>query len=158
MSKIMRNGNKYGGTASSMAKDIVYEKEDGTPSNVQGEIDELNKNLQWYIDNGFLLNPNDICNISIYNNRCQIVKNGCYVKNGICNIDLTIIVNIDADTSLNTANAFTLFLNLPQRRDSGMLTLKSDDGTFGVEDSRLFVSKCTNLTMYQITGWYYISN
>lgn len=44
MSKIMRNGKKYGGTASSMAKDIIY---DGTESginaiNVQGAIDEVN--------------------------------------------------------------------------------------------------------------------
>lgn len=49
MSKIMRNGNKYGGTASSMAKDIVYEKEDGTPSNVQEVIDEQNKKFEGFI-------------------------------------------------------------------------------------------------------------
>ena len=56
MSKIMRNGKKYGGTASSMAKDIIY---DGTESGLestdaQGAIDELqeqvselNSKLDW---------------------------------------------------------------------------------------------------------------
>ena len=125
---------------------------------VKNQFNEQNKNLQWYIDNGFLLNPNDICQISVHNNRCQIVRNGCYVKNGICYIDLLIITNISGDTPLNSEQAYTLILGLPQRRDSGMLTLKSSDGTFGIQDSRIFVSKCSNNSVYQINGWYYISN
>lgn len=113
--------------------------------------------MQWYIDNGFLPNLNDICDISVYDNRCQIVKNGCYVKNGICNIDLTIMSNIDSNTNnLNTTQSHILITGLPQRRDSGMLTLSSDDGTFGLEDSTIYTSKCTNYYMYRITGWYFI--
>lgn len=45
MGKIMRNGKKYGGSASTMAKDIVYEKSDGTVSNVQDMINEQNEKI-----------------------------------------------------------------------------------------------------------------
>lgn len=157
----------YDANDSYNAKKIVYDNAESgmEASTVQGAIDELNsniddqsKNLQWYIDNGFLPSQNDICDISVYNNRCQIVRNGCYVKNGVCYIDLLIFTNISGDTPLNSTQAYTLILGMPQRRDSGMLTLKSSDGTFGIEDSRIFVSKCSNYSVYQINGWYHINN
>ena len=77
MGKIMINGKKYGGTTSTMAKDITFDRAGGTltSSNLQDVVNELdskvseqNENLQWYIDNGFLPDPNS--------NKLLIMANG----------------------------------------------------------------------------------